>query len=148
MLASATGELLSCHAPSPISVGVDVVDIAAFAHNERIGGLRWLRKLFTELELAAAGGRIEQLATGFAGKEAVAKVLKTGFREVGQRDIEVIRALHGEPRILLHGRAKEAALVEGIGAIPVSLSRDGGIAIAVAIGLADALPPRPREAKG
>jgi holo-[acyl-carrier protein] synthase len=148
MLATAAGELLSCHATSPISLGVDVVDIVAFAHNKNVGGLRWLRKLFTELELTAAGERIEQLATGFAGKEAVSKVLKTGFRGVGPRDIEVIRAPHGEPRIVLHGRAKEAARVEGIGAIPISLSRDGGIAIAVAIGLADALPPRPRGATG
>lgn len=146
VLANNASLLLSCHAPSLISVGVDVVDMVAFAHNERVGGLRWLRKIFTELELSAAGDRIEQLATSFAGKEAVSKVLKTGFRGVGQRDIEVIRASHGEPWIRLHGRAKEAARMEGIGAIPVSLSRDGGIAIAVAVGLATTLPPRYEEA--
>ena len=132
--------LLTSHDRSPVSVGVDVVDIVAFTHNERVGGLRWLRKLFTEAELAAAAGRINQLATGFAGKEASAKVLRTGFRGVSPRDIEVIRASHGEPMIQLHGQAKEAARVEGIEVIAVSLSRDGGMAVAVAIGLGAALP--------
>ena len=139
-LARAVSLLATGHAASLVSVGVDVVDMAAFAHNERVGGLRWLRKLFTEAELAAAGGRTDQLAAGFAGKEAAAKALKTGFRGVSPRDIEVIRAPHGEPGIRLYGGAEEAARVAGIAAIPVSLSRDGGIAVAVALGLAAALP--------
>jgi holo-[acyl-carrier protein] synthase len=139
-LERAVSLLTTGHVASLVSVGVDVVDMAAFAHNERVGGLRWLRKLFTEAELAAAGNRTDQLATGFAGKEAVAKALKTGFRGVSPRDIEVIRAPHGEPQIRLYGGAEEAARVAGIAAIPVSLSRDGGMAVAVALGLAAVLP--------
>lgn len=145
-LARAMSSLLSSHTQSPVSVGVDVVDILAFAHNERVGGLRWLRKLFTEAELAAATGRTNQLAASFAGKEATAKVLRTGFRGVSPRDIEVIRTRNGEPRIQLHGFAEEAARGEGIGAIPVSLSRDGGVAVAVAIGLATVVPTAQMEA--
>jgi holo-[acyl-carrier protein] synthase len=137
--------MLPSHALSPVSIGVDVVDILAFSHNERVGGRRWLAKLFTVAELAAAGARTDQLAAGFAGKEAVAKVLQTGFRGVSPRDIEVIRTKYGAPRVQLRGRAEEVATRAGIAAISISLSRDGDVAVAVALGLADAPPATCKE---
>ncbi len=135
--------LLSTQGLSPVRVGVDIVEIASFEHNRKVGGARWLAKVFTDRELKSADVRTEQLATAFAAKEATVKVLRTGFRGISPHDIEVCRTPHGTPHVVLHGNAQRVAEQECIVEIPISLSRDCGVAIAVALGLT--VPPhKPR----
>lgn len=117
------------------AVGVDVVDIVEFAHNLDIGGERFAVRLFTEGELAYCGGRAEQLAPRFAAKEAVSKVLGTGFRGVRPTDIEIRTAPEGRPTVTLTGGAADAAAAVGFESVLISMSREGACAAAVAVGL-------------
>jgi holo-[acyl-carrier protein] synthase len=121
-----------------IGVGIDVVDIASIEHNAAIGGERWMRKVFTDTEQADADGNLDRLATRFAGKEAVVKALRTGFRDgVSLRAVEIVCEPGGAPAVVLHGAAAAAADNVGVGRVVISLSRDGGIAAAAAWALSN-----------
>ncbi|WP_077489811.1 holo-ACP synthase [Sinomonas mesophila] len=124
-------------APEP-RIGVDLVAVARI---ERIvhdgGGL--LGAVFSPEELAGGTGA-EYLAGRFAGKEAVAKVLGTGFsRGVGPLEIEVLRGRLGSPRVRLTGAAAASAEAQGLGPIDLSISHTGGIAVCVAVAAAPAV---------
>ena len=114
--------------------GVDIVDIPSFAHNCRLGGDRWLRKVFTDLELGDCAGDVGKLAARFAAKEAVAKALGSGFRGVGPRDIETLTA-HGQPMAQLYAGAAAAAAARDVGSVLISMTREAEVAMAAAIAL-------------
>ena len=86
-------------------LGVDVVEI------DRVRGVvdRWgdhfLRKVFTDGELAYARSKkdgVQHLAARFAVKEAVGKALSTGWQGGFRwRDIEVGNASNGRPMVTL-----------------------------------------------
>jgi holo-[acyl-carrier protein] synthase len=115
-----------------VGLGVDLVDVPSFAHNHAVGGQRWLRKVFTESEIAHCGDDAAKLATRFAGKEAVVKALGTGFRAVRLRDVEIVTLPHGKPVVRLTGSAAVAAAALGANIVQISLTRDGDFALAVA----------------
>jgi holo-[acyl-carrier protein] synthase len=103
-------------------------------------GERFLARVFTPAERAYCQGRkreIEHLAGRFAAKEAVLKVLGTGWRSgIAWSDIEVTNAPSGAPAIRLSGHCRRIADEQGIGAILISISHIETHAIASAIGLA------------
>lgn len=116
-----------------LSTGVDFIEIDRVAGVlERYGG-RFLRRVFTPGEIAYCRGRAPNLAARFAAKEAVMKSLGTGFRGVGWRDVEVVRAPSGAPSPRLHGRALRRAERLGVTEIAISLSHSRGFAIVVAV---------------
>jgi holo-[acyl-carrier protein] synthase len=116
-----------------VGAGADLVDIASFERNLNIGGDRWLAKVFTALERDDTDGSIERLATRFAAKEAIVKALGVGFRDgVSPRSIEIACAYDGSPYVTLRDGAATAAAVAGIEEVFVSMSRDGGLAMAAA----------------
>lgn len=126
-------------APSqgPSGVGLDLVDVPRFALAlERHGeGLR--RRVFTAREwtYAASRGadRAAVLAVRFAAKEAVFKVLGTGWgRGVGWQDVEIAGGGRSAPALVLSGRAAEIAAERGV-RLEISLSHAGAMAGAVAI---------------
>ncbi len=131
------------------------VDVAEIARLERALGARWgdrfAARVFTEGERTWCEGRgrrrrAESYAARFAAKEAVMKALGTGpGRRAGWREIEVVRAPGEAPSLRLHGRALATAERAGIAGFALSLSHGAGIAIAVVVAEARALPPgRPR----
>ena len=77
------------------------------------GGSGFLDRIYTTEEQAYCRGRIPQLASRFAAKEAVMKALGTGIRGVGWKDIQVTRSRGGPPAIVLHARG--AARAERMG---------------------------------
>lgn len=78
-------------------VGVDIVKIARF---EDISDA-FSRRVFTDREREYI--KSPQNAAGlFAAKEAVAKALGTGFRNISPRDIEILHEENGKPYALLH----------------------------------------------
>lgn len=121
-----------------IHSGVDLIEIERVAAAVDRYGDRFLRRVFTQAELALCRGRSESLAGRFAAKEAVAKALGTGiWREgVEWRDIEVLRTNAGEPCVTLHAGAALRADALGIVQWSVSLSHDrtSAIALAIAVG--------------
>ncbi|WP_327043736.1 holo-ACP synthase [Microbispora sp. NBC_01189] len=111
-----------------VGIGVDVVEVARLrAALERTPGLR--RRLFTEAEAALSP---ESLAARFAAKEAVAKALGAP-PGLSHLDAEVVRGGHGRPEVRVTGRAAEVARGLGVRRWHVSLSHDGGIAVAYVI---------------
>lgn len=114
-----------------IRVGVDVVDIARFGRVlERHP--RLADRMFTSGEKLYARERarpVEHLAARVAAKEATFKALGSGWPRVSWLEVEVVSD-RGRPSLVLSGRAAELAR----GGLPsVSLSHDGGIAIAQVI---------------
>jgi holo-[acyl-carrier protein] synthase len=117
----------------PVGVGVDVVDLDAFERQLRVGGSRFLERLLIPAEIDYCAGRLEQLASRVAAKEAVVKALRCGFRGVGWHEVEVVTAANGAPSIRLHGHATIRAAGLGITHIHVSLAHEGRLAVAVAV---------------
>jgi holo-[acyl-carrier protein] synthase len=116
-----------------LSTGVDLIEIDRVAGVLERYGDRFLRRIFTPGEIAYCRGRPPNLAARFAAKEAVMKSLGTGFRGVGWRDVEVVRAPSGAPSPRLHGRAKRRAERLGVIEIGISLSHSRGFAMAFAV---------------
>lgn len=120
-----------------VGVGLDLtrIDRLEAAHARR--GDRLLERLFTAGERAyceAKKERFQSYAGRFAVKEAVMKVLGTGWaRGVRWVDIEVVRKPGRAPEVVLHGRSAEIARERGIARIHVTITHDAGLAAAVAV---------------
>ena len=95
-----------------LGIGFDATDIPRVADVFRRYGDRFLRRVFTEREIAYCTRRrdpVPHLAGRFAAKEAAMKALGTGHsRGVLWKDIEVIR-MGGPPQLRLHGGAAARA---------------------------------------
>jgi len=115
-------------------IGTDIIEIERIRQAIERFGDRFLRRVYTEEELNIYGHRPHSLAASFASKEAVMKVLGTGARGVGWRDIETLYHPSGKPLVKLNGRAKKEADKLGIKEIDVSLSHSRAYATATAIG--------------
>lgn len=113
-------------------VGCDIIEIERM--EKACEKEAFLSRVYTEEERRQAGGKPSVLAGSFAVKEAVAKVLGTGFREFMPQDIEVLRDALGKPYVVLHGRAKEIAGEKGLFNIEVSISDTKDYAMAFAVG--------------
>jgi holo-[acyl-carrier protein] synthase len=111
-----------------VGIGVDIVDLARFAlAMERTPHLA--DRLFTERERTAPA---ESLAATFAAKESVAKVLGAPG-DLGWHDVEVCRDDTGRPSLVVTGTVAAAASERGVASWHVSLSHDGGNAVAMVI---------------
>ncbi|MDX8404935.1 MAG: holo-ACP synthase [Mariprofundus sp.] len=118
-------------------IGVDRVVIARIARSIDRFGERFLKRVYTDREIAQAqakGNPARRFAMLFAAKEAVSKALATGFHQgVAPKHIETIHQPSGKPEITLHGGAAVAAAKLGISTVHVSLTDDDGVAMAFAI---------------
>ena len=78
-----------------VGVGIDLVRVSRVAASLAQFGERFLRRVFTEAEIAYAtsspGLTAERLAARFAAKEAAIKALGLADQGVGWRQIEVQR---------------------------------------------------------
>ena len=120
-----------------IYTGIDLIEIPRVAGVLERYPKRFLSKVFTEGEQSYARGRADQLASRFAAKEAVMKLLGTGIRGMPWKSIEVTRNRGRAPEIVLHGPAKVRATKMGITRIALSLSHSRELATASAVGEAD-----------
>ena len=95
-----------------IGLGFDATDIPRIGETLARYGDRFLRRVFTEGEIAYCTRRrdpVPSLAARFASKEACMKALGTGHsRGVLWKDIEVFRDF-GPPQLRLHGGAARRA---------------------------------------
>lgn len=102
-------------------------------------GERFLDRVFTAKEQAYANAnknRIEKLAGRFAVKEAVLKLLGTGWRgKIAWTDIEVVNDQLGRPVVAISGEVKVIADKLGIGQISVSITHTSNFVIASAVAL-------------
>lgn len=111
-------------------VGVDILEVDRF--KSLINDKKFLERIFTEKELQLIKGNYITAADNFASKEAVVKSIKTGFRGINPRDIEVLRDINGAPVVNLYGEALE--FFSGLNLkIHLSISNTNVLSIAYAI---------------
>src|SRR5262249_9312890 len=83
--------------PMALARGVDLIERERLLQTYARFGDRFLRRVFTPIELDQAGGRIERLTGRFAAKEACAKALGTGIGAISWQEIEIFRQDSGKP---------------------------------------------------
>ena len=117
--------------------GIDLVDCPRIEAMIERHGSRFLDRVFTKLEqdyAADAQNRIERLAGRFAAKEAVLKLLGTGWRgKIAWTDIEVIGNSFGQPIVSLSGEVKRIADEKDIGPVSVSITHTANFVMASAV---------------
>ncbi|MFL5270449.1 MAG: holo-ACP synthase [Anaeromyxobacteraceae bacterium] len=114
------------------------IDIVAVPRIERVlssaHGERFLARCFTDGERAycdAAKDRATRYAARFAAKEAASKALGVPLG-IGFLDVEVVRG-EGAPALRLAGAAARAAAERGVARVHVTLTHDGGVAVAAVV---------------
>ncbi len=118
-----------------IGVGIDAVDLHRFRRvlDRRP---RLARRMFTPSELAYAAEApdpVPRLATRFATKEAVMKVLGVGLWSFRLTDVEVVREGLGAPRLRLHDGAADLARAAGARRWHLSLTHTDTLALAAVV---------------
>jgi holo-[acyl-carrier protein] synthase len=115
-----------------VGIGVDVTQVSrledALARNRGLA-----ERLFTKQEQLLPDGKprsVTSLAGRFAAKEALAKAL--GSSELSWLDAEVLPGT-GQPRLELHGTARELADQLGVRMVHLSISHDAGVAMAFVV---------------
>ena len=120
-----------------LECGIDLEDISRIESSVRRWGERFLRRVWTERELAYCRGRYPELAVRFAGKEAVSKALGTGIAGLVWREIEFLPDERGKPVLYLHGEAKATAERLGLTRWAVSLTHSRTLACAMVVATSD-----------
>jgi holo-[acyl-carrier protein] synthase len=125
--------------PAIVGIGTDIVDIPRIRSMLERHGDHFVNRCFTPHELQHAGRHRDvavRLAGRWAAKEAVVKVLGTGFVQgITFHDIEIIALHTGQPTVQLSGRAAEIAQQLRIRRILVTISHAQEYATATAIGV-------------
>lgn len=116
-----------------IKCGVDIVRIDRLEEISPAIKQRFIDRVYTPAERLQVMGNTQALAGVFAAKEAVSKALGTGIGKVHWQDIEIIHLSTGEPEIRLHEQALMVAQSKDFHEWSVSISHDGGFAIAMVI---------------
>lgn len=120
-----------------VGSGIDIAEVPRIAEAIERHGQRFLRRVFTEGEIAycdSKANRIERFAARFAAKEAGMKAIGTGWNHgVRWKDIEVCRQPGGRPTLAFHGKAAEFAAKLGTKNVALSISHTTEQAIAQVI---------------
>ena len=118
-------------------IGVDIAATERFQRFIDNGNSAIMERLFTQSERSLCGNRKDAascLAARFAAKESFLKALGTGLRDgISWQDMEVTNNALGKPELTLSGKAEEQILANGVVRVHVSLSHDGGSAIAMVV---------------
>ena len=127
----------SNHRGIVVGHGLDVVDIEDFSRLLKKTASNFLDRHFTDAEIAAAGGGVNQaqkLAGRFAVKEAVLKAFGVGWGNgIAFTDVEVITLRTGAPTVALHRKLAELETQNGISGWLVSVSHTSTVAVASVI---------------
>jgi len=119
--------------------GIDLVDCPRIEEMVNRHKERFVNRIFTAAEQAYAKANkneIEKLAGRFAAKEAVLKLMGTGWRgKIAWTDIEVVNNPAGVPEVTLSGEVERIASQLGIKHISVSITHTANFAIASAVAL-------------
>lgn len=118
-------------------IGTDIVAIERFQRFVDQNNTALLRRVFTERERTACSARKNNAAcyaARFAAKEAFLKALGTGLRDgLSWQDMEVSNDELGKPVMTLSGRALTIFQERRISGLFLSISHDGGCAVAFVV---------------
>ena len=118
-------------------IGIDVVKVERIMQSIERHGSRFENRLFTPDELEYCRRHkdpVPHLAARFAAKEAAFKAIGTGLSGgVGWKMAEVIQPGGHQPKLAFHGVALERFTALGCTRSHLSLTHDGGLAIACVV---------------
>jgi len=118
-------------------IGVDIAAINRFQSFLDQGNNALIERIFTSAEQSTCRSRRDAascFAARFAAKEAFLKALGTGLRNgISWHDIEVVNDALGKPELNLSGRAAESIQALGLCNALLSISHDGGHAVAMVV---------------
>lgn len=118
-------------------IGIDICKVERIAASLERFGARMEKRLFTDAEMSYCRGYSDpmpHLAARFAAKEAASKALGTGIAAgVGWTQIEVVQPGGRVPTLRFTGAAAERLAALGASASHLSLSHDGGLAVACVV---------------
>jgi holo-[acyl-carrier protein] synthase len=122
--------------------GIDIVETSRIRQLLEEHGERFLNRCFTPAEQGycrrSPRRYVEHLAGRFAAKEAVLKVLGTGWRGgIAWTDMEILPEPSGRPNLVLSGESLRIARELGISRWHISISHIETHATASAIGTRD-----------
>ena len=120
--------------------GIDIVETIRIQKLHAEHGQRFLDRCYTPREQAYCARNpkryFEHLSGRFAAKEAILKVLGTGWRGgIAWTDMEILPEPSGQPKLVLSGECLRIAPELGIARWHVSISHIEPHATASAIGL-------------
>lgn len=122
-----------------IAHGIDLVDFKRIEQMLKRHEDRFLDRVFTSAEQAYANSNrdsTQTLAGRFAAKEAVLKLMGTGWRgKIAWTDIEVLNNPSGQPQVTVRGEVEKIAARLGVKQISVSITHTANFAIASAVAL-------------
>ena len=116
-----------------LGIGTDLLDVARMESELEKDGAGFRDRVFTPSEIAYCEARrypARHFAARFAAKEALFKALAGPASDDFWHEAEVERTGDQAPRLILHGRAKEAADRLGVKSVLVSLSHTDSLASA------------------
>ena len=120
-----------------VGIGVDIVKVDRIRRLMGRHGERFLRRVFTEEEIAycrRCAHPEQRFATRFAAKEAALKALGVGWQRGARfRDVHVSINELGAPGVELAGRTAEIGRDLGVSRILLSLTHDRDYAVAQAV---------------
>jgi len=120
-----------------VGTGVDIVEVARFERFIREKNEALLQRIFTPAEQEYCGSKknsAQHYAARFAAKEAFVKALGMGIREgIGWQDVEVTHDPLDKPLFRFTPVAEERLKERNVVRSHLSLSHDGGLAIAMVI---------------
>ncbi len=121
--------------------GIDLVDCRRIEKVVKRHGQTFLDRVFTSAEQEYCNRHrwaTERLAGRFAVKEAVLKLIGTGWRNgIAWTDVETINDPAGKPVVELHGVVAQLADEMGVRQVSVSITHAADLAVASAIALGD-----------
>jgi holo-[acyl-carrier protein] synthase len=124
-----------------IAHGIDLVDFGRIDQMLARHKQRFLNRVFTAKEQAQAfelvdKNQSQRLAGRFASKEAILKLLGTGWRgKIAWTDMEITNNALGQPQVALSGEVERIAKDAGVGNITLSITHTANFAIASAVAL-------------
>ena len=120
-----------------VGVGIDLVDVARIAGMRERYGAAFLKRTFTEDEIAYCmkyANPDPHFAARFAAKEAIVKALGTGFTgDISLQSVGVLRDENGAPSAYLSAAAKARLAEIGAAKILISITHLKDYAQAIAI---------------
>lgn len=121
-----------------MNCGIDIIEIDRIKNSIEKYNETFLKKVFTEKEInyceSHKAAKYQHYAARFASKEAVSKMLGTGFTKgIELCDIEIINETSGKPEVVLYGTAKKI-FEEKYDKMDISISHSKEYAISMVIG--------------
>ncbi len=124
-----------------VGQGLDLIECERVAVVVERHGQRFLDRVLTPCEQAYCNTHrdaIPRIAGRFAAKEAILKMLGTGWRgKIAWTDMEITNDPAGRPQVALTGHTARISTEQGIFRVLVSITHTPNYAAATAIGLAE-----------